>query len=384
MIPLAIPNITALEGEYLQACIDENFVSTVGRFVTQFEQGIAARSGTPSAAALGSGTQALHIALHALGVTRDDLVMLPSFTFIASANAISHCGAIPWLIDIDEDSWTLDPIKVAEALELHTEQRNGVTIHVPTGRRVAAIMPVYTLGTVANMTALGEIARQYGLKLVADAAAAIGATYDGQPIGRLADLTAYSFNGNKTITSGGGGAVVGPDANLVKRVKHLSSTARVTTDYDHDEIGFNYRMTNIEAAIGCAQLERLDSFLAAKKHIRSRYDAAFADTAGVRAFPAPRQGDSAYWFSGLIIDDAGLPSVSSLCAALREKGVEARPFWKPTHLQGPYRDAPREGLEVSDQLWSRIITLPCSTSITEAELDTVIGALRPLLDVNKR
>lgn len=383
VIPLAIPNIGALEGEYLQACVDENFVSTVGRFVTRFEEEIAALSGTAAAAATGSGTQALHLALHALGIGPGDLVILPSFTFIASANAISHCGASPWLIDIDAKSWALDPRRVAEALAAGTERDGDGLIHKATGRRVAAMLPVYTLGTVADMDGLGAIAREYGLRLVADAAAAIGASYRGRPIGQMADLTAYSFNGNKTITSGGGGAVVGSEEALVKRVKHLSSTARVSPDYDHDEVGFNYRMTNIEAAVGCAQLQRLGGFLAAKRRIRARYDAAFADVAGVRPFPVPADGESVYWFSGLVIEDDRLPGVAELCAGLREQGVEARPFWKPVHLQAPYRQAPREGLEVTERLWQRIITLPCSTSLTDDEQDRVIDALRPLLTVKQ-
>lgn len=379
MIPLAIPNIGKLEGEYLQACVDENFVSSVGRFVTRFEEEIAALSGTQNAAATGSGTQALHLALHALGVGPDDLVILPSFTFIASANAISHCGALPWLIDIDLHSWTLAPQRVAEALATQTERRGGILIHKASGRRVAAMMPVYTLGTVADMAALAAIASDYGLRIVADAAAAIGATYHGQKIGNLADLTAYSFNGNKTITCGGGGAVVGPDPLLVQRVRHLSSTARISPDYDHDEIGFNYRMTNIEAAVGCAQLQRLGDFLNAKQRIRQRYNEAFADISGVRLFPQPAKDESTHWFSGLVIEDERLPCVAELCAALRQQGIEARPFWKPVHMQAPYRHAPREGLEVTDDLWSRIITLPCSTSLRDEEQERVIEALKDLL-----
>ncbi|WP_420963068.1 aminotransferase class I/II-fold pyridoxal phosphate-dependent enzyme [Brucella sp. IR073] len=384
LIPLAIPNIGSLEGEYLQACVRENFVSTVGRFVTEFEAGIAARSGVESAAALGSGTQALHLALVALDIRPGDLVILPSFTFIASANAISHCGASPWLMDIAPDNWTLDPQRVAAALASQTERRGGELIHKASGRRVSAIMPVYTLGTVADMDAFREIARQYGLRLIADAAAAIGATYKDRPIGLLADLTAYSFNGNKTITSGGGGAVTGPDSALVKRVKHLSSTARISPDYDHDEVGYNYRMTNIEAAVGCAQLQRLDEFLEAKRRIRAGYDAAFADVAGVSAFPVPARGESTYWFSGIVLEDDRLPSVAKLCFGLRERGVEARPFWKPVHLQTPYLGAPREDMPVTDGLWSRIITLPCSTSLTAQEQAKVIDTLKSLLTTEQR
>jgi perosamine synthetase len=378
MIPLAIPNTGPAEARNLQRCIDENFVSTVGPFVTEFEEKVAKLSGTESAAAMGSGTQGLHIALRALDIGPGDLVIVPSFTFIASANAISHSGATPWFLDIDRASWTLDPEKLAAALESETRREGERLIHARSGKRVRAIMPVYTLGTPADMDAISAIAKRFGLATVADAAAAIGVTYRGRPIGREADLTVYSFNGNKTITSGGGGMVVGA-VELVKRAKHLSSTARIGRDYDHDEVGFNYRMTNIEAAIGCAQFERLEEFLAAKKRIRLAYDAAFAGSNDLSPFPAPMDRESAFWFSGLVFEGPHPPQVNPICDALRERGIEARPFWKPVHQQPPYRNAPRGDLSVTEDLWSRIITLPCSTSLTQADQDTVIGALKTLL-----
>ncbi len=382
MIPLAIPNIGKLEGEYLKACIDENFVSSVGRFVTRFEDEVASISGTEHAAATGSGTQALHLALRALNVGPGDLVILPSFTFIGSANAISHCGAIPWLMDIEPKSWTLDPKCVAHALAKKTERQNGELIHTPSGRKVKAIMPVYTVGNIADMDAIGDIASKYGLKIVADAAAAIGAFYHGSPIGTIADLTAYSFNGNKTITSGGGGAVVGPNSALVKRVKHLSSTARVSQEYDHDEVGFNYRMTNLEAAVGCAQLQRLKEFIEAKRRIRIRYNKLADKLAWVQPFPQPCGRDGVSWFSGFVIKDARLPKVSEICSRLKDQKIEARGFWKPVHMQLPYSETPREVLDVTEGLWSHIITLPCSTSLTDDDQQRVIDVLEPMLTID--
>jgi perosamine synthetase len=292
MIPLAIPNIGAAEGKNLQKCVDENFVSTVGGFVTEFEAKVAKLSGTESAAAMGSGTQGLHLALRALDIGYGDIVIAPSFTFIASANAISHSGAQPWFMDIDRDSWTLDPVKLTEALRSQTFRNGAGVVHRASGRPVKAIMPVYTLGTAADMDAINATAAEFDLPVVADAAAAIGVTYKGRQIGRLADLTVYSFNGNKTITSGGGGMIVGR-ADLVHRARHLSSTARVGRDYDHDEVGFNYRMTNVEAAIGCAQFERLDDFLAAKKRVRETYDSAFAGLDQAAPFPTPSDRETA-------------------------------------------------------------------------------------------
>lgn len=378
MIPLAIPNIGKAEAANLQRCVEQNFVSTVGAFVTELEQKVAALSGTATAAATGSGTQGLHIALRALGVGHGDLVVVPSFTFIASANAVSHSGATPWFVDIGRSDWTLDPERLTEALARKTRRDGQDLVHAPTGMRVKAILPVYTLGTPADMDAIGAVARQYRLPILADAAAAIGVTYKGRPIGQLADLTVYSFNGNKTITSGGGGMIVGRD-DLVKRAKHLSTTARVGRDYDHNEIGFNYRMTNIEAAVGCAQFDRLDEFLAAKKRIRETYDNAFAGVNGVSPFPAPRERGTAYWFSGLVFEGDEPPVINDLCDGLKALGVEARPFWKPVHAQPPYRHAPAENLLVTEDLWRRIITLPCSTSLTVEEQGTVIDAMRSVL-----
>ena len=246
MIPLAVPNITGRESEYLQECIETTFVSSVGPFVTRFEKMVAEAAGSSMAVATSAGTTGLHAALVAVGVGQNDLVVLPSFTFIASANAIAYCGASPWLLDVTAESWTLNPTLLAEQLATETTQRNDSLIHKATGRRVAAVMPVYTLGMPANMDAITKIANDYSLPVVADGAAALGATYQKYSSGKLgSDLTVYSFNGNKIVTAGGGGAVVGENPELMELVCHLTTTAKVGEAYHHDMIGFNYRMTNI-------------------------------------------------------------------------------------------------------------------------------------------
>ena len=227
MIPLAVPNLGGNEARYLQECVETNFVSSVGPFVDRFEAMVAEASGASHAVATSSGTTGLHAALTALGVGRDDLVVLPSFTFIASANAISHCGATPWLLDVCGDSWTLDVAQLARVLETQAERRDGDLVHRESGRRVAALMPVYTLGLPAEMEPLVRVAMRHGLPVVADAAAALGARYRGRAVGALgADLSVFSFNGNKTVTAGGGGVVVGEDEALCARVRHLTTTAR--------------------------------------------------------------------------------------------------------------------------------------------------------------
>ncbi|MBF0098167.1 MAG: aminotransferase class I/II-fold pyridoxal phosphate-dependent enzyme [Magnetococcales bacterium] len=381
MIPLAIPDLSGNEARYLQECIATGFVSSVGPFVGRFEQAVAQAAGAPLAVATCSGTAGLHVALVALGVQRDDLVLLPSLTFIASANAIAYCGAEPWLVDVDPSSWNLDVALLEQLLQQECVRQGDRLLHRASGRRVAALLPVYTLGLPADMQRIVSLARQWQLPVVADAAAALGSAWQGVAVGALgADLTVFSFNGNKTVTCGGGGAVLGGNAALLQRVRHLATTARQGDAYDHDQIGFNYRMTNLQAAVGCAQLQRLDDFVAAKRRLRARYNAAFA---GLRAqmlpFPEPEGYLSACWFSGGLLHTHDPAAMQRLLQRLQGEGVAARPFWKPIHLQQPYRQAPRSRQSVSEALWYRILTLPCSTALTEQEQEQVITAVQRCL-----
>jgi len=381
MIPLAVPNLAGNEARYLQECIASTYVSSVGPFVSRFEAMVAAATDASEAVAVANGTVGLHLALTCAGVARDDLVILPALTFIASANAIAHCGALPWLFDVTPESWTLDPAALERALATETVSRDGGLVHRASGRRVTAIMPVHTLGHPADMDAIGAIAGRYGLPLVADGAAVLGATYKGRKPARWGTaLTVLSFNGNKTVTAGGGGALCGTDAAILALARHLSTTARVGRDYVHDRIGYNYRMTNLQAAVGCAQMERLDALVEAKRRIQRRYDEAFADLPGIGRFPAAPWAESACWFSGLVLDAGRAERGTAIRARLRERGIDARPFWRPMHLQEPYRTAPRDALPVTEGLWQRILTLPCSTQLSEEEQMQVIAETRAALE----
>ncbi|MBF0184238.1 MAG: aminotransferase class V-fold PLP-dependent enzyme [Magnetococcales bacterium] len=381
MIPLAIPDLSGNEGRYLQECIATGFVSSVGPFVSRFEQAVAEAAGVDHAVATCSGTAGLHVALTAVGVERDDLVLLPSLTFIASANAIAYCGAMPWLLDVEASSWNLDPLLLERVLRQECQQVEQRLIHRASGRRVAAVMPVHTLGLPADMMRITALAKAWQLPVVADAAAALGSRCQGVAVGALgADLTVFSFNGNKTVTTGGGGAVVGRDPSLLQRVRHLSTTARPGEAYEHDRIGFNYRMTNLQAAVGCAQLERLSGFVAAKRRIRDRYAAAFRSLANrFRPFPEPAGYQSACWFSGGLLAAGDRVNREAMQAGLRAGGIAARSFWQPIHLQEPYRQAPCTEQTVSEAIWGRIVTLPCSTTLTEQEQEQVIAAVLQLL-----
>jgi len=371
VIPLAVPHLAGNEARYLQECVDTNFVSSVGPFVDRFESLVAERSGAAHAVAVSSGTAGLHAALLAAGVSRDDLVVVPAFTFVASANAVSHCGALPWLVDVSEAEWTLDPEQLAGAFERETRRDGESLVHAASGRRVAAVLPVHVLGAPADMDPILALARAHGVPVVADAAAALGSLYRGEPPGALgADLSVFSFNGNKTVTAGGGGAIVGADASLCDRARHLTTTGRSDDDYTHDVVAFNSRMTNLQAAVGCAQLEQLDALVAAKRRIAQRYDEALGDAPGVSLFPRAPWAQSACWMSGVRV--SGVPE---LVERLGERGIGARPFWKPIHLQPPYREAPRAPLPVSEAIWSEILTLPCSAGLAPEDQETVIEAL---------
>ncbi|MDI7184872.1 DegT/DnrJ/EryC1/StrS family aminotransferase [Leptospira santarosai] len=380
MIPLAIPDLSGNESDYLLECIQSTFVSSVGPFVTKFEDMVAKASGSLQAVATSAGTTGLHAALTAVGVGKDNLVVLPAFTFIGSANSISHCGAEPWLMDIDLSSLTLNPVQLEFALKKYTKESALGRIHVPSGKKVSAIMPVHVLGIPADMDPIVQISKKFGLPVVADGAAALGASYKNKLIGAVgSDLTVFSFNGNKTVTAGGGGAVSGNDEKLLDLVRHLTTTARISPDYDHDRVGFNYRLTNIQAAVGCAQLERLEKFVAAKRKIQKIYNENLLNIQGVSAIPEPEYGQSASWFSGIILDTDQFGSLKGIREKLRELNVDARPFWKPIHKQVPYANVPKEDLSNTDKIWDRVLTLPCSTSLTEEDQNIVIKAVRKVL-----
>lgn len=376
MIHLAEPNLTGNERKYLNECIDTTFVSSVGAFVTRFEEDVVKATEADYGTAVSSGTAGLHMALKSVGVERDELVCIPSFTFIATANAVAHCGAEPWLIDIAEDSWTMDPAVLEQELRDKTVIKDGQVYHKASGKRVAAIMPVYTLGMPADMDEIKRIAAEYQLPVIADAAAAIGAKYKGSNIGKIADVTVFSFNGNKTITCGGGGALVSAKQDIIEKARHLATTARCGIEYDHDMVGYNYRMTNIQAAVGCAQLERVDEFVARKRYIRDYYEKHLNEIKDISFFPEADWAESACWFSGLVLSDKY--EVKKVCELLKEKGIEARTFWKPVHWQKPYINAEKSEMKVADSIWEHILTLPSSTGITEEQLAYAVSAIKDI------
>ena len=390
MIPLAAPNISGNEGKYLQECVTTTFVSSVGAFVRKFELIIAEQHQIPFGIATSCGTSALHLSLVDAGVKAGDLVISASFSFIATANSIRYCGAIPWLIDIDADSWNLSPEKLEAELSKNCELRKDGLFHVKTNRRVAAVLPVHAAGLPANMKEIQKICQRYHLPLIADAAAAMGAHFlsNGEkiPLGSYSDLSCFSFNGNKIVTCGGGGGIITHDETRAKHIKHLSTTARLAPDYIHDEIGYNYRMTNLEAAVGCAQMERLDEFVARKKEIAVQYKQLVARYSDIlEDFPSVSYAQGNYWFSGVVFKETlgSKQEIEQIMANIRKdfksKAVDVRPFWVPIHLQPPHVDSLYSSLEITENTYYRVMPLPCSTNISSDDIELVLNTLENCL-----
>jgi dTDP-4-amino-4,6-dideoxygalactose transaminase len=374
MIPLASPQLAGNESRYLAECVRSTYVSSVGPFVEQFEVEVAAATGSRYCVALSSGTSSLHLGLVVAGVLPGDLVIMPSFTFIATANATRHAGADPWLFDVSADSWTLDADLLRETLTNECRREGSSAVHKVSGRRIGAIIPVHTLGHPADMDEVRAIADEFGIPVIADAAAALGATYKGRSIGELCLASTLSFNGNKTVTCGGGGALITNDSSVAELARHLSTTARIGPGYIHDAVAFNYRLTNIQAAVGCAQLEQLDSFISAKRSIAQRYHEALAQIAP--SFPNATWAESAHWMSGVQLTGGdGTINLDRIVQDLRDAGVDARAFWVPMHEQPPYRSSLSTPMPVTNAVARRILTLPSSSGLSEGDQSRVIDAV---------
>ncbi len=377
LIPLAEPNLGGNAQRYLNECIETNFVSSVGPFVERFEREFAEYVGAKHAVACSSGTAAIHVAMRLLGVGRGDLVGVSDFTFVASVNPIAYEGATPLLIDSEEESWNMDPTLLVDELR----ERSRLGLPLP-----RAVEVVHILGQPAQMEAIVDICDEYGIPIIEDASEALGATYTdgrykGRHVGTIGQVGCFSFNGNKIITTGGGGMITTDDPALASRAKHLTTQARLPgIAYDHDEIGYNYRMTNIAAALGVAQLELLDEFLAAKRRLARAYDVAFSDIDEVT--PPPRRSGSApsFWLYTVRLPRARDPR--EFAVAIRAAGIDARPVWPPIHTLPMFRTAPRRGGVIAEDLFKTGLSLPSSTSLSEYEQRVVIDEVRSMVEAH--
>lgn len=369
-VPLSIPCLGGNGSRYLQECMETNFVSSVGPFVGRFETEFASYVGAPHAVACSSGTAALHVALKVAGVGPGDEVFVSDFTFVATVNPITYVGARPVLVDADDETWNMDPQLVIE--EFDRRSRTGAPMP-------KAVMVAHVLGLPANLAPLKEACDRRGVLLLEDAAEALGAGYEagslaGCQVGTVGLLGCYSFNGNKIITTGGGGMIATPNSLLAARAKHLTTQARLPgPEYFHDEIGFNYRLTNLSAALGVAQLERLSEFVMKKRAIARRYDDAFAGLPGLTLPPRPAWAGPTMWLYSILVD----PAVAGIDRTVLHKrlaiaGIETRPVWAPAHLMPFYRDAPRLGGAVGERLFAQGLSLPCGVSLAGDQQERVI------------
>jgi len=365
--PVALhePSFDGNESIYLQECLDSTYVSSVGKFVDQFEVELANFTGAKYAISLVNGTAALHLALKLAGVQAGDEVLLPTLTFVATANSIAYCDAVPHFVDSEERTLGIDGAKLREYLLGNTSQVSGKCVNKNTGRIIRALVPMHTFGHPSNLETLLSIAYDFNITLVEDAAESLGSYYGGQHTGTFGLFGTLSFNGNKTITTGGGGAILTNNLELAKHAKHLTTTAgmRHAWEFRHDKIGYNYRMPNLNAALGCAQLERLPSKLEAKRKLFDRYQSAFADVQGVELFMEPGKCQSNYWLQTLLLDENQSENRDLVLEFTNAVGIMTRPVWVLLNELRPFNDSPCSDLTTAQSLSRRIINIPSSPNL---------------------
>lgn len=363
------PEFSGNEWRYVKECLDTGWVSSAGKFVDQFEEQLREITGVKSAIAVVNGTAALHISLLLASVERGDEVLMPTLTFVATANAISYCGAVPHFVDSEERTLGLDPQKLDAYLREIAEVRGNSCYNKKSGRPMKAVVPMHTFGHPVDLDPLLEVCGRYKLVLVEDAAESLGSFYKGTHTGNLGRVSALSFNGNKTITTGGGGAILTNDEALGRAARHLTTTAKVSHRWEfyHDVVGYNYRMPNINAALGCAQLEQLSMFLRKKRALAKRYSELFAEMDGVTFFEEPEFATSNYWLNALLLDKPLSLHRDNILELANREGIMSRPVWKLMHKLPMFCDSPCMDLSVAESLESRLINIPSSPILAAAE-----------------
>jgi dTDP-4-amino-4,6-dideoxygalactose transaminase len=372
---LSPPDVGPVERRLLLDAFDSNWIAPLGPHVDAFEREIAARVGVPHAVALSSGTAALHLGLIAAGVQPGDRVITSTLTFAATANAAVYAGALPVFVDVSPDTWALDPDLLEEELALSHRR----------GTRVGAVMPVDLYGQCADYDRIVSVANQYGVPVVADAAEGLGAVYKGQQAGSLGTCAAFSFNGNKIITTSGGGMLVSRDAGLVARARHLASQARQpVSHYEHFEIGYNYRLSNLLAAVGRGQLAGLSGKIAQRRQIRERYVAALGDLPGVTFMPEAAYGRPNAWLTCVLIDPIEFGTDrEQVRRHLDACDIEARAVWKPLHAQRAFTDSPVRRGHVAEGLFEQGLCLPSGSALSVTDQRRVIGAIEEIADARQ-
>ena len=359
------PHFKGNEQRYVQDCIGSTLVSSVGQYVDRFERELAAYTGAGRAVAVVNGTAALQVALQLAGVKAGDEVLVPALTFVATANAVRYLGAIPHFIDSSPETLGMDPIALKDWLKHIGELTLEGTRNRETGRRICAMVPMHTFGHPCDIDGLLGLAQDYHLQLVEDSAESLGSFYHGRHTGTFGLFGTLSFNGNKTITTGGGGAILTNDERLADHAKHLTTTAKKPHrwEYVHDEVGYNFRMPNLNAALGCAQLEQLTAFLASKRRLTEKYSQAFSDMPQMELMTEPAGCQSNYWLQTLILDEAIAEQRDAILEATNDAGLITRPAWNLMHHLPVYQQCPRASLQVAESLARRIINIPSSAGL---------------------
>jgi len=361
-VALHEPRFAGNEWSYVKECLDTGWVSSVGKFVDRFESQLAEYTGVKRAVAVVNGTAALHMGLLLVGVMPGDEVLVPTLTFVATANAVSYCGATPHFVDSETGTLGMDPVKLDVYLRGIAEVKRDGCFNRETGRQIRALVPMHTFGHPADLDGLTEVCSRFHVSMVEDAAESLGSFYKKRHTGNWGRVSILSFNGNKTITTGGGGAILTNDEELGRRAKHLTTTARVAHPWEltHDQVGYNYRMPNINAALGCAQLEQLPDFVRQKRSLAKRYQKAFESVKGVSFFSEPKGATSNYWLNALLLDKKHAVMRDDLLEQLNTSGIHARPAWTLMHRLPMYRDRPHMDLSNAEDLAARIVNIPSS------------------------
>jgi len=364
-VSLHDPVFKGNEWNYVKNCLDSTFVSSVGEYVNRFEVNLAKYTGSKYAVAVVNGTAALHIALIMAGVKPDDEVLIPTLTFVATANAVCYCGAIPHFVDIKEQNLGIDPTSLRIWLENISEQQNGICINKLTGRTIRALLPMHAFGHPCAMNELKKIAIEYNLFMVEDAAESLGSWYGNKHTGTIGEIGILSFNGNKIITTGGGGAILTNDSELAGRAKHITTTAKKPHKwaFEHDEVGFNYRMPNINAALGCAQLEGISGFVKSKRKLFVRYKTAFSEIPLLRLIAEPIGCKSNYWLQTILLDRSIENYRDSIIEDTNNAGFKTRPSWILMHHLKQFVNCPKAPLAVAESVSKRLINLPSSANL---------------------
>lgn len=364
-VPLHEPEFAGNEAAYVADCIETGWVSSVGAYVDRFEKDLAAFTGVGHAVATMNGTAALHVALLLAGVKPGDEVLMPTLTFIATANATAYAGGAPHFVDSEAETLAVDPLKLERHLAATCEIRGDCCYNRETGARIGALIVMHAFGHPAQLDELLALCDRWYIPLVEDAAESLGSSYKGKHTGQFGTIAALSFNGNKVMTTGGGGAILTNDSALAKRAKHLTTTARLPHRWNfvHDEIGFNYRLPNLNAALGCAQLERVPEMLARKRVLAQRYEAAFAPLDGVRFLSEPQNASSNYWLCTLLLDRANVGVHEQVLEALNDADLMARPVWTLMHRLAMFAECPRADLACAEDLAARVINIPSSPNL---------------------